>query len=57
MSSVSFRPYLYAHVGFGSVLALKDEMELAQEAGTGLPVEDAALEAGADGERAAFAVD
>ena len=42
---------------FGSVLVLKDEIELAQEAGSRLPVEDATVEAGADGEGAAFAVD
>jgi hypothetical protein len=41
---------------FGSVLVLKDKMELAQEARSGLPVEDATLEAGAAGKWAALAV-
>jgi hypothetical protein len=57
LSRISLRPYLHAQVRFCSVLVLEDEMVFAQEAGAGLPVEDAAVETGADRERAAFAVD
>jgi S-adenosylmethionine/arginine decarboxylase-like enzyme len=49
--------YVDVDVCVGGVIALENEVEFAEEAGAGLPVEDAVFEAGADGEWAAFAVD
>src|SRR5260370_37438309 len=57
LSTICFWPYFNAHRRVRSVLALKDEVVLTQEAGSGLPVKHAAFETRSDGERTALAID